>query len=134
MFIQPDNNIFNRGGITNTGKKYFCIFKIRTDINRRYGHHAERMVLNVPLYQAGQFSLYKVSNPAAAAEFFSHGLVSNGACHLDTFEYFDLITWAYIIVILDADTAFSTGFHFVHIVLEAAQGFQFTFINHYIVA
>src|SRR5690606_9051835 len=92
MFIQTYNNIFNRGSITNTGKKYFCIFKIWTDIDSRYGHHAERMVLHVPLYQAGQFSLYKGSNPAAAAECYRHGLVSTGTCHLDTFKHFDLIS------------------------------------------
>src|SRR3972149_4972293 len=72
--IQPDHDLLKGSGITNTGKKDLRIFKIGTDIDSGQSDHTEIMILYVPLYQAGQFSLDEVSNPAAAAEFFSHGL------------------------------------------------------------
>jgi hypothetical protein len=135
VFIQPFCNGFCLCAIADTGKQYLGILEIGANFHRGYGHHSEIMILDVPLHENSQFSLDEISNPATAAEFFRHGLCpSDSACHLDTFKYFNLITGFDIIVIFHANTALGAGLHFAHIVLEPAQGFQFAFINHHVVA
>src|SRR3989338_6136682 len=62
----------------------------------------------------------------------TRGLEAAG--HLDFLEHFDLVAGLDVVVALDADTAFHAGPHFGHVVLEAAQGFQFAFEDHHVLA
>src|SRR5581483_4584932 len=60
--------------------------------------------------------------------------VSQGSCHLDPLEALDLVAGLDVVVLLDADAALHAVAHFVDVLLEAAQRFQFALEDHHVVA
>ena len=58
---------------------------------------------------------------------------SGGSRYFNALEDFDLIARFDVVVVLDPDPALGARTDFVHIILEAAQRFEFAFINNDVV-
>lgn len=60
-------------------------------------------------------------------------ILSNGMLDFDDFEYFDYIVSVDVVVVFNVDIIFYIVMDFVNVIFEVVQGFQFVFVDNYVV-
>lgn len=112
---------------------------VLADLHRGYGYHAQTRILEFLLDHLGELALKLFGYAPGAFKVFWH--VFSGCLkllertgYLYAFVYFDLVAFLDIVVILYPDATLQTLLDLVDVVLETAQGLEFTFIDHHIIA